>query len=146
MLQGIKHYYEEFHSIIIPEALLRRIVVLSERYITDRYLPDKAIDLLDEAASSLSLSSAPINESYSVRDRLLDLKQKREALEGEIAGNDQVEESRYEEITRIKADELRLSARLEVLEPQSKAVLLTEEDIANVIELWTGQSITNPKP
>ena len=61
MLGGIKHYYEEFHSVSIPNELLRRAVVLSERYITDRYLPDKAIDLIDEAASYLSLSSAELN-------------------------------------------------------------------------------------
>ena len=101
MLLGIKHYYEEFHGILVPDALLRRIVTLSERYITDRYLPDKAIDLLDEAASSLSLSSAPINETYEIRDKLLDLKQKREDLEGEIAGNASAEQGRYEEIAKI---------------------------------------------
>ena len=143
MLQGIKHYYEEFHGITIPDALLRRIVLLSERYITDRYLPDKAIDLLDEAASSLSLSSAPINETYAMRDKLLDLKQKREELEGEIAGNDSAEQGRYEEIAKIRADELKLSARLSELEGEAKQILLTEEQIAQVIELWTGIPATS---
>ena len=143
MLRGIKHYYENFHAVTIPESLLRRTVVLSERYITDRYLPDKAIDLLDEAASYLSLSSAPINESYSIRDRLLSLKQKREELEGEVAGNDQVEQARYEEITKVRSEELKLSARLEEIEPLAKGVELTEEEIANVIELWTGIPATS---
>ncbi len=143
MLREIKHYYEDFHNIAIPDVILRRAVVLSERYITDRYLPDKAIDLLDEAASSLSLSSASLNETYSIRDRLLGLKDKREALEGEIAGNNQVEESRYEEITKLRAEELQLSARLEALEPDTKAITLSEEDIANVIELWTGIPATS---
>ncbi len=143
MLRGIKHYYEEFHGIIIPEALLRRTVVLSERYITDRYMPDKAIDLLDEAASYLSLSSAAINESYSIRDRLLSLKQQRESLEGEIAGNDSVEQARYEEITKLRSEELKLSARLEAVEPEAKSVTLSEEEIANVIELWTGIPATS---
>jgi ATP-dependent Clp protease ATP-binding subunit ClpA len=143
MLRGIKHYYENFHAVTIPESLLHRTVVLSERYITDRYLPDKAIDLLDEAASYLSLSSAPINESYSIRDRLLSLKQKREELEGEIAGNDQVEQARYEEITKVRSEELKLSARLEEIEPLAKMVELTEEEIANVIELWTGIPATS---
>ncbi len=143
MLQGIKHYYEEFHSIVIPDALLRRVVVLSERYITDRYLPDKAIDLLDEAASALSLSSASLNESYSIRDQLLTLKGKREDLEGEIAGTDAVEQQRYEEITKIRSEEMRLSARLEELEPQTKQILMTDQDIAKVIELWTGVPATN---
>ena len=138
MLRGIKHYYEEFHNVTIPDAILRRAVVLSERYITDRYLPDKAIDLLDEAASHLSLSSAALNETYRIRDRLLGLKTEREALEGEIAGNDQVEQQRYEEITKLRAEELKLSARLNELEPEAKKVEMTEEEIANVIELWTG--------
>ena len=143
MLSGIKHYYEEFHAVQIPQELLRRTVILSERYITDRYLPDKAIDLLDEAASYLSLSSAPINESYSIRDRLLNLKQKREELEGEVAGNDQVEQARYEEITTIRSEELKLSARLAELEPEAQKVELTENEIANVIELWTGIPATS---
>ncbi len=143
MLRGIKHYYEDFHGIVIPESVLRRTVVLSERYITDRYLPDKAIDLLDEAASALSLSSASINESYEVRDQLLALKEKREALEGEIAGNEKAEEQRYEEITKLQSEEMRLSARLSALEPETKNVTLTENEIANVIELWTGIPATS---
>ncbi len=143
MLREIKHYYEEFHAVRIPEALLRRAVVLSERYITDRYLPDKAIDLLDEAASHLSLSSAALNESYTIRDRLLELKQRREELEGEIAGNDSVEQARYEDISRLQTEELQLSARLSELEPDAVAIELTENEIANVIELWTGVPATS---
>lgn len=138
MLQGIKHYYEEFHAVTIPDEVLRRAVVLSERYITDRFLPDKAIDLIDEAAAHRSLSSAVLTESYEVRDKLLELRGKREALESEIAGNAQVENSRYEEISNIQSEELRLSARLNELEPETHRIELTENDIANVIELWTG--------
>ena len=138
MLQGIRHYYEEFHGVTIPDAILQRAVVLSERYITDRFLPDKAIDLIDEAAAHRSLSSAVLGESYEVRDRLLGLRAEREKLEGEIAGNGQVEERRYEEISRLRSEELRLSARLDELEPQTHEIVLTENDIADVIELWTG--------
>ena len=138
MLMGIKHYYEEFHGVMIPDSLLRRTVVLSERYITDRYLPDKAIDLLDEAASYLSLSSAPVNESYDIRDRLLNLKNQREELEAEIAGGENVENNRYEEISKLRSEELRLSARLKELEPELSKIELTQNEIANVIELWTG--------
>ena len=143
MLSGIKHYYESFHGVHIPEDLLRRTVILSERYITDRYLPDKAIDLLDEAASYLSLSSATINESYELHDRLLALKQQRESLEGEIAGNESVEQARYEEITKIRSEELKLSSRLEKLDAERESVVLSENDIANVIELWTGVPATS---
>ncbi len=143
MLQGIKHYYEEFHGVVIPDALLHRTVVLSERYITDRFLPDKAIDLLDEAASYLSLSSAALNETYSIRDRMLELKDRREGLEAEVAGTDATEQQRYEEISKIRSEELRLSARLSELEPDTQKILLTEHEIANVIELWTGVPATS---
>ncbi len=143
MLGGIKHYYESFHGVLIPDAVLRRAVILSERYITDRYLPDKAIDLLDEAASALSLSSAVLNESYRIRDKLLDLKQKREELEAEIAGNESVEAGRYEEIAKLRSEELSLSDRLSAIEPETKNVTLTENEIANVIELWTGVPATS---
>ena len=143
MLMGIKHYYEDFHAVMIPEQLLRRTVVLSERYITDRYLPDKAIDLLDEAASYLSLSSAPVNESYDIRDKLLAIKQQREELESEIIGDEKVENNRYEEISKLRSDELRLSARLKELEPELANIELTENEIANVIELWTGVPATD---
>ena len=80
MLEGIKHYYEEFHSIHIPDTVVRRAVVLSERYITDRYLPDKAIDLLDEAASRLSLTSAELNETLQIREDLLNLRESESIL------------------------------------------------------------------
>ena len=143
MLQGIKHYYENFHGVIIPSEILRRTVVLSERYITDRFLPDKAIDLLDEAASYLSLSSAALNESYSVRDRLLELKEQRESLEAEIAETEPSEQHRYEEISKIRSEELRLSARLTELEADTEKIVLTENEIANVIELWTGIPATS---
>ncbi len=138
MLQGIKHYYEEFHGVHIPDTVLRRAVVLSERYITDRFLPDKAIDLIDEAAAHRSLSSAVLGESYEIRDKLLELRTEREALEGEIAGNEQVEDRRYEAISKLQSEELRLSARLNELEPETHRIELTEDDIAGVIELWTG--------
>ena len=88
MLRGISHYYEEFHKIRIPEYILRSAVVLSERYITDRYLPDKAIDLLDEAASKLSLSSSELNESFEIRDKRLRLKSEREEIEARITSDD----------------------------------------------------------
>ena len=143
MLQGIKHYYEEFHGVTIPGDLLRRAVVLSERYITDRFLPDKAIDLIDEAAAHRSLSSAVLGESYEIRDKLLTLRTKRETLESEIAGNAQVEDRRYEEISNIQSEELRLSARLNELETETHRIVLTENDIAEVIELWTGVPASN---
>ncbi|MBE6585729.1 MAG: ATP-dependent Clp protease ATP-binding subunit [Ruminococcaceae bacterium] len=140
MLGGIKHYYESFHSISIPQGVLYKAVVMSERYITDRYLPDKAIDLLDEAAAHLSLSSASLNESYELRDKLLNLKVRRETIENAetAAGDEKAEERRYQELASIKADELKFSARLNELEPDCKAITLTPAHLAEVIEVWTG--------
>ena len=145
MLRGIKHYYEEYHNITIPEDVLRRAVVFSERYITDRYLPDKAIDLLDEAASALSLASAPLNESREIRDKLLVLKEQREELESAPADQEQNEQLRYEKIAKIKATEMQLAERLAVLEEDCKKVILTPDQLAEVIEVWTGIPATTIK-
>ncbi len=140
MLKGIKHYYEAYHNIRIPDGVLERAVVMSERYITDRYLPDKAIDLLDEAASHLSLSSSSLNETYEIRDRLLVLKENRERLENaETASGDAgAEQKKYAELAELKAEELKLSARLSELEPATAAITLTAAELAEVIEVWTG--------
>ncbi len=142
ILRGIKHYYEEFHSINIPEGLLEKAVRMSERYITDRYLPDKAIDLLDEAASHLSLSSAALNESYKLRDELLSLKEEREALENTTPAENE-EQKHYENIAKIKAKEIKLSDRLHELEPELGDITLTAEHLADVIEIWTGVPATS---
>jgi len=142
MLEGIKHYYETFHSIKIPAELLRKAVVMSERYITDRYLPDKAIDLIDEAASHLSLSSAAINESLDIRNKLLDLKAEREAIESEtIAENG--EQEHYEKLAHVKSKELQLSTRLKEIEPECEKIIMNEFDLASVVEIWTGIPATN---
>ena len=140
MLKGIKHYYEAHHNIAIPDGVLVKAVTMSERYITDRYLPDKAIDLLDEAASHLSLSSGALNETYEIRDRLLALKTRREALETQETpdGDEKAMQRKYEELAGIKAEELKLSERLAALEPDCAAITLTAAELAEVIEVWTG--------
>ena len=142
MLRGIKHYYEEFHHITVPDDVLLRTVTLSERYITDRYLPDKAIDLLDEAAASLSLSSAAINESYEIREEMLKLKKEREAAESEVEKD---ENKKYERIMTIRSKEMALSERLSALETECERVVLTVENLASVIEIWTGIPATSIK-
>ena len=143
MLRGISHYYEEFHKITIPAYILNSAVVLSERYITDRYLPDKAIDLLDEAASKLSLSSSELNESLEIRDKLLNLKSRREELENNITSDDKESQKKYEEIAKVQSEEMRLSARLDEISDACESIVLTEENLADVIELWTGIPATN---
>ena len=143
MLGGIKHYYEEFHNIRIPEEVLRRAVVLSERYITDRYLPDKAIDLIDEAAAHLSINSAVLNESRLLRDRLLALKTERAALEATTGGEEKDVNARYEKIANIRTDELKVAEQLKKLEGEAESICLTEEELADVIEIWTGVPATS---
>ncbi|MBE6629308.1 MAG: ATP-dependent Clp protease ATP-binding subunit [Ruminococcaceae bacterium] len=143
MLKGIKHYYEEFHGVHISDDILRRAVVLSERYITDRYLPDKAIDLLDEAAAELSLNSSVMNESYEIKEQMLREKEKREALEADLANDEQSEKQRFEDLARIKAKELQLAERLAQIEPDLGKVCMTEENLAQVIEIWTGIPAAN---
>ena len=145
MLRGIKHYYEDFHHISIPDEVLRSAAVMSERYITDRYLPDKAIDLLDEAAASLSLSSAVLNESYEIKEELLKLKDRREELESRPtqAEDGEGEQKKYEELAGIKAKELQLTARLNELEQDSEQVVLTADHLAEVVEVWTGIPASN---
>ena len=138
MLAGIKHYYESFHNIRIPDSILSLAVTLSERYITDRYLPDKAIDLLDEAASYRALSSSELNEKLALDDELktLDtqLSQAENAPERE---NDDMQE-KYRQIADIRVKALRATERLKELEAPCAAVELTAEDLARVIEIWTG--------
>ena len=143
MLRGISHYYSEFHKIKIPDGILARAVTLSERYVTDRYLPDKAIDLLDEAASKLAISSSELNESLEIHDKLLKLKTEREAREANNTTDDKEAQKKYEEIARIRSEEMRLSQRLDEIVGECEKVSLTDEDLANVIELWTGVPATS---
>ena len=143
MLEGIKHYYEDFHMIKVPSEVLSKAVRMSERYITDRYLPDKAIDLLDEAAANLSLNTAEINESYEIRDKLLAVKTEREKCEAENADGEEAETKKYELIAKYKSEEMRLSERLREIEPMCQNVTLTAENLAEVIEIWTGIPATN---
>ena len=127
----------------VPSDVLAKAVRMSERYITDRYLPDKAIDLLDEAAANLSLNTAAINESYEIRDKLLSVKAEREKCEAENAEGEEAETKKYELIAKYKSEEMRLSERLREIEPMCQNVTLTVEDLAEVIEIWTGIPATN---
>ncbi len=143
MLRGIKHYYEEFHKIVIPDSVLSRAVTMSERYITDRYLPDKAIDLLDEAAANLSLSSAELNESLEIKEKLLKIKEERETCEAEEITDPAQEAKKYEKIANFRSEELRLSNRLEEILPACEKITMTPPDLAKVVEIWTGIPASN---
>ena len=138
ILRGIKKYYEEFHGVKIPDEVLRFAVSMSERYITDRFLPDKAIDLIDEAASRLSLSSSALNEYRKNEKELVAVRAKREELEGKNEAEQEKAEQIYKAIADVKVEELRLEERQRALEPAIGALRVTVDDLAHVIEIWTG--------
>ena len=132
LLKGIKEYYEEYHKLYVSDEILRSCAVLSERYITDRYLPDKAIDLLDEAAACASINSKELTEYEQ-------LKKKNKALEVEENNlSAETENKDYQRIAEIKTELAKNNARIEELEPMIKEVHVTENDVCKVIELWTG--------
>ena len=129
ILRGIAHYYESFHGVKIPEGILRQAVLLSERYITDRFLPDKAIDLIDEACSDMNLKDANINRRQEIDRELQDYGRERELLEA-------AEDPNFERMAEIKSRELQLQTELEGLTAQGEPQL-TMDNLARVIELWT---------
>ena len=141
ILKGIAHYYENYHGVQIPEGVLRQAVTLSERYITDRFLPDKAIDLIDEACSDLNLHDASINRRMELKRDLENITFEREALmsaepeEGEEFTPEELEQ-RYARIAELRSQEMRLQEELTEIEKKG-APQLTMENIARVIEMWT---------
>ena len=138
VLVGIKKYYESYHGIIIPDHILRVAAVLSERYITDRYLPDKAIDLIDEAASQISLSSKPINEKLRLANEKKSLEKEKERCEALPDSSDEQQEAKYRELAAIKVEQLRLEQDLRAAEDEAKNIAMSVNDLAKVIEIWTG--------
>ena len=131
VLKGIKQYYENFHRVKISDDMLRECAVLSERYINDRFLPDKAIDLLDEACACTSIRTPEIEEFDALNEEL----KKHEKL---VEDYEQKSDPDYEIIAKEKGEILRIQNRLKEVEETLKNVQVTEEDISKVIELWTG--------
>lgn len=131
VLKGIKQYYENFHRVKISDDMLRECAVLSERYINDRFLPDKAIDLLDEACACTSIRTPEIEEFDALNEEL----KKHEKL---VEDYEQKSDPDYEIIAKGKGEILRIQNRLKEVEETLKNVQVTEEDISKVIELWTG--------
>ena len=142
ILRGIKGYYEKYHGVQIPDIIAESAARLSERYITDRYLPDKAIDLVDEAASHVSMYSPCINERHALAIRQREIIDERERLEAEAPADDGSEE-RYHRIANLRSEELRIEERLAVLDEECGRVTLGESDLADVIEIWTGIPASN---
>ena len=129
ILKGIAHYYEQFHGVKIPEGILRQAVLLSERYITDRFLPDKAIDLIDEACSDLNLHDKNINRRMELHREIKDYDKERELLQG-------AEEPDFERLAELKSLTIKAQTELDELCAQGDPQL-TMDNLARVIELWT---------
>jgi ATP-dependent Clp protease ATP-binding subunit ClpA len=132
VLHGVKGYYESFHRVVVPDALVAACVTLSERYITDRFLPDKAIDLLDEACSCATLKNTKLAELDDLNNQLEDLLDEQAHLEANPIDTD------YERIAQIRAERMQVELRLKEIEPEALGVEVTTDDLAQVLELWTG--------
>ncbi len=131
ILKGIAHYYEEHHGVKIPDGILRQAVLLSERYITDRFLPDKAIDLIDEACSDLNLKDPSISRRMEIERELADYYKERDMIENQTEG-----EPNFERLAEIKVKELQLQKELDEIKAKGEPQL-TMDNLARVIELWT---------
>ena len=136
ILRGIKGYYESFHGVAIPDEMLRQTVYLADRYISDRFMPDKAIDLLDEACSDLNLKSAALNERAQLEEEVSGLAAEREELLARAQEQDGQAEEFYARIAEIRSREMRAQERLSELKEQARPVLGVD-DLSRVIELWT---------
>ena len=139
ILRGIAHYYEQFHGVSIPDGVLRQAVSLSERYITDRYLPDKAIDLIDEACSDMNLHDADINRRMELEKQLATIATELETLSSETPEEEQTPEQmdqRYARIAQLRSEQIRFQQELETIKAKGTPTL-TMDNIARVIEMWT---------
>ena len=143
ILGGIKNYYETYHKIRIPDGVISAAVELSERYITDRFLPDKAIDLLDEAAAYVAMNSPVVERVAEVEKQLAEYKKQAVELEESATGdgtgkNDSEREQTYAKLAEVKAGQLRSEEEYARLRDELASVELTTESLARVIEIWTG--------
>ena len=132
ILKGIKKYYEDFHRVIVTDDIARRAVLYSERYINDRFLPDKAIDLLDEACSCANLRNKVLaqydeyNRQIGVYQHVIDSEEQKE------------KDIDYEKLAENKAKVLQLQSQADSIKQEALGQKVTDEDLAKVIELWTG--------
>ena len=140
ILRGISHYYEEYHGVEISDEMCRQAVLMSERYITDRFLPDKAIDLIDEACSDVNLKDEGIRRRMLAERDLENVKFERDALMSEDAPEggftDEMLDKRYARIAELRSKEMQLESELAELKAQGRPKL-TMDNLARIIELWT---------
>lgn len=128
ILRGIKGYYEEYHQVHIPEEVIEAAAILSERYINDRYLPDKAIDIIDEASSRANLKNKGLVELMALKEELTDIRTK---IDNAADVND------YEKAAQYKVEKCRIEEKIKKIEKETEEAVLTVEDVAYVIEAWT---------
>ena len=143
ILKGIKTYYEEYHKVKVDDVIIREAVRLSEKYINDRFLPDKAIDLMDEACVCRSLRSKEITEYEQLEDRKKELLKKERNLEEDIARSEDVDyerivKTKYEEIAKLKEEISKIETRILELKEIISMVYVEKEDLYRVVTLWTG--------
>ena len=131
ILKGIRKYYEDFHGVKISDEMCRMAVMLSERYITDRFLPDKAIDLIDEACSDVNLHNKDIERSAEIKKECADLDKERELLLSSTAGDGD-----FEKLAELRSRDLQLKDELSQIEAKGMPEL-TADNLAHIIELWT---------
>lgn len=140
ILDGIKSYYADFHGIVIPDETVRKAVILSERYITDRFLPDKAIDLLDEASAYLALHNSTVNAAETAKAELDKASADIAKLEAKVPSDDNTPEAEeyYRSLADAKTRHAKYLEEYEKYNNERKNVILTPEHLAEVIEIWTG--------
>ena len=131
ILKGIKGYYEDYHKVQIPDDVIRQTVLMSEKYIHDRFLPDKAIDVLDEACSRINLNNKDLYDLEVLKNKLADIQSQKEAA----AEADSTED--YKKAAELKTQECALTEQIEAINKKMKPISLTIADIAKVIENWT---------
>ena len=140
ILDGIKSYYADFHGIVIPDETVRKAVILSERYITDRFLPDKAIDLLDEASAYLALHNSTVTAAETAKAELDKASADIAKLEAKVPSDDNTPEAEeyYRSLADAKTRHAKYLEEYEKYNNERKNVILTPEHLAEVIEIWTG--------
>jgi len=143
ILKGIKGYYENFHGIKIPDDTVERAVILSERYITDRFLPDKAIDLVDEAAAHLALHSDVISRAEKSADLLKEIRKERDALEAKETKTEEEQNDKYRLLAECRSKELVALEEHNTAVTEREKLYLSVKDLAEVIEVWTGIPSSN---
>ena len=131
ILNGIKKYYEDYHKVKISNEVIKQTVLMSEKYIHDRYLPDKAIDILDEACSRINLENTDLYKLEILRNKLREIQEEKE----DAANADSTED--YQKAAQLKTEECRLIEEIDKLNSTMKIKSLTVQDIAGVIESWT---------